>query len=57
MEQHQKDFIRGFACCLANAISLEDWRPSQIGGGITIEQMIEAGVDKADLKTIKSAKD
>jgi hypothetical protein len=56
MEQHEKYFIRGFACCLANAISLEEWRYSQIGGGITIEQMIEAGVDKSEIKTIKNSK-
>lgn len=56
MSKSDKDFIRGFACCLANAINLEDWRYSQIGGGVSILDMEMAGVDEQDLKTIKAAR-
>lgn len=52
MKKADRDFIRGYACCLANAINLEDWRFSQIGGGISIADMELAGVDAGDLKTI-----
>lgn len=55
MSEAQKNFIRGYACCLANAINLEDWRYSQIGGGVTIAEMEMAGVEPSDLETIKAA--
>ena len=53
MDEETKAFTRGFACCLANAIRLEDYRPSQIAGGITLDLFRKAGVDESDLKVIK----
>jgi hypothetical protein len=53
MSKADKYFIRGFACCLSNAISLEDWRPSQIGGGITVFDMRIAGVEESDIRIIE----
>ena len=56
MNKTEKAWIRGYTCCLANAINLEDWRYSQIGGGLSIEEMESAGAEANDIETIKAAK-
>lgn len=55
MSKADRDFIRGYAACLSAAVSLEDWRPSQIGGGISVLDMRVAGVEDRDIKIIDRA--
>jgi hypothetical protein len=53
--QEDKAFIRGYACCMANMVSVEDWRPSQSTGGFTLDAFKAAGVDERDLEIITEA--